>query len=132
MQSHDLKNAIECAIANKTERLWVPDNSNTNRLARVVWPSAEQTLNPEVLQGPVTFRSNQPVLVVLAAGKGTRFGQSPKCSQPVFGLPLARHSIDAFSSYRDSPVICVVGHHHEEVTARTGDDVLYVRSDNPT
>ena len=35
-------------------------------------------------------------VVVMAAGKGTRFGTSPKCVQPVRNVPLARHSINAF------------------------------------
>ncbi|MFN7922863.1 MAG: NTP transferase domain-containing protein [Bryobacteraceae bacterium] len=72
-----------------------------------------------------------PVLVILAAGKGTRFGQSPKCIQPVSGVPLARHSIDSFRRFSPSPVICLVGYRHEEVSAALGNDNVYVRSDNP-
>lgn len=72
------------------------------------------------------------VLVVLAAGRGTRFGQQPKCIQPVLGRPLARHSVDAFRSNQPAPAICLVGYMHAKVAAAVGDDVLCVRSDNPT
>lgn len=74
------------------------------------------------------------VLVVLAAGKGTRFGTSPKCIQPVHDKPLARHSIDSF--YRAlgpqaAPAVCVVGYRHEDVSAALGDDNVYILSDDP-
>ena len=82
------------------------------------------------LYGGITSQS--PVLVVLAAGKGTRFGQDPKCIQPVQGTPLARHSVDAFRRVSCSPVICIVGYKHQEVAAALGSDNIYVRSDNPT
>lgn len=72
------------------------------------------------------------VLVVLAAGKGTRFGTQPKCIQPVLGTPLARHSIDAFRSVTSAPAICLVGYKHDEVSSALGIDNLYVRSANPT
>ncbi|MCW5978215.1 MAG: NTP transferase domain-containing protein [Bryobacteraceae bacterium] len=73
-----------------------------------------------------------PVLVVLAAGKGTRFGNEPKCVQPVDGTPLARHSIDAFRRAFNAPhVVCVVGYRYAEVSATLGADNIYVRSDNP-
>lgn len=77
------------------------------------------------------INNGQPVLVVLAAGKGTRFGKSPKCIQPVHGIPLARHTIDAFRRISPSPVICLVGYCYEEVSAALGNDNIYVRSDNP-
>ncbi len=38
---------------------------------------------------------DRPGLAMLAAGKGTRFGQEPKCIQAVHGTPLARHSFHA-------------------------------------
>lgn len=72
------------------------------------------------------------VLVVLAAGRGTRFGQDPKCIQPIHGTPLARHSIDAFWRFSPSPVICLVGYRAGEVMAALGHDNIYVESDNPT
>lgn len=71
------------------------------------------------------------MLVLLAAGKGTRFGQAPKCIQPVHGTPLARHSIDAFRQLSPGPSICLVGYRHTEVAAALGADNVYVRSDNP-
>ena len=56
-----------------------------------VLPGTDPRLRSEIANAPV-------VLVVLAAGKGTRFGQQPKCIQPVLGRPLARHSIENFRS----------------------------------
>jgi hypothetical protein len=71
------------------------------------------------------------VLVVLAAGKGTRFGAAPKCIQPVYGTPLARHSVDAFHRFAPAPVVCVVGYRHAEVSSALGPGNIYVRSANP-
>jgi molybdopterin-guanine dinucleotide biosynthesis protein A len=71
-------------------------------------------------------------MVLLAAGKGTRFGHEPKCAQLVNGIPLARHSILAFQTVSSSPAICVVGYRHEQVAAALGPDNIYVRSANPT
>lgn len=77
--------------------------------------------------------SDIPTLLILAAGKGTRFGTSPKCIAPVLGKPLSRHSIDAFRRVApDSTVLAVVGYRHEEVSAALGDDNLYILSENPT
>ncbi len=91
----------------------------------------DKVLNLSVvsLYGGIT--GEQPVLVVLAAGKGTRFGKSPKCIQPVQGVPLARHAMDAFRRVSPSPVICLVSYLHEEVMAALGGDNIYVRSDRP-
>jgi len=72
------------------------------------------------------------VLIVLAAGKGTRFGTDPKCIQPVRGLPLARHSIEAFRRVGPASIVCLVGHRHEDVARALGEDVVYVRSENST
>lgn len=94
-------------------------------------------LTPDKLLAPMpaavvgTITPDAPVLLVLAAGKGTRFGQAPKCIQPVHGTPLARHSIDAFRRVSAAPVICVVGYRHAEVAAALGADNQYVRSDDP-
>ncbi len=101
-------------------------------LSKAVRRSTDKILNPHVLDHAGQFDADQPVLVILAAGKGTRFGQAPKCAQPVCGLPLARHSIQAFRELQAVPVICLVGYRHEEVAAALGDDNIYVRSDNPT
>ncbi|HRY70441.1 MAG TPA: NTP transferase domain-containing protein [Phycisphaerae bacterium] len=94
--------------------------------------NSQKILNPPalVLHGGVTGCDR--VLVLLAAGKGTRFGQNPKCIQPIHGTPLARHSIDAFRWLAPRPVICLVGYRHEEVAAALGSDNIYVLSDNPT
>jgi GTP:adenosylcobinamide-phosphate guanylyltransferase len=89
-------------------------------------------LNPDAISRYGGIASDAPVLVILAAGKGTRFGQDPKCIQPVHGTPLARHSIDAFRHFSVAPVIGLVGYRHEEVSAALGDDNIYVRSENPT
>ncbi len=106
------------------------DQSRT--LGQAIRLSPDKILNPETLlrRGPIA--GDQPVLILLAAGKGTRFGQAPKCAQPVCGVPVARHSIEAFRSFAPSPVVCVVGYRHEEVTRALGDDCIYVLSDNPT
>ena len=78
------------------------------------------------------IRSETPVLVLLAAGKGTRFGADPKCIQPVAGVPLARHSVNAFRRLSPAPAVCLIGYRHEEVAGALGDDNIYVRSDDPT
>ena len=65
-------------------------------LADVVKLGAEKILNPLPTTGAQEISSATPVLILLAAGKGSRFGQQPKCIQPVLGKPLAQHSIDAF------------------------------------
>jgi hypothetical protein len=70
--------------------------------------------------------------VLLAAGKGTRFGVEPKCIQPVQGAPLAAQAIHAFRCFAPGPVICVVGYRQEEVTHALGPNNLYIGSDNPT
>jgi hypothetical protein len=89
-------------------------------------------LNPERLTRFDKLTAQTPVLVVLAAGKGTRFGQAPKCIQPVQDTPLAGHSIAALQRWRTAPVITLVGYRHDEVMAALGPDNLYVLSDNPT
>jgi len=94
--------------------------------------SKDKIINPDSLSLYGGITAEAPVLVVLAAGKGTRFGQDPKCIQLVRGQPLARHSVDAFRRFSLSPVVCVVGYRHEEVSAALGGDNIYVRSDNPT
>jgi molybdopterin-guanine dinucleotide biosynthesis protein A len=99
-------------------------------LSQTAVASAHKILAPGNLERYGGVRSDHPVLLILAAGKGTRFGRSPKCAQKLDGIPLARYSIDAFRNFCSSPVICVVGYRHEEVMAALGDDNVYVRSDN--
>jgi bifunctional UDP-N-acetylglucosamine pyrophosphorylase/glucosamine-1-phosphate N-acetyltransferase len=71
-------------------------------------------------------------LILLAAGKGTRFGQEPKCAQPVNKVPLARHSINAFQQFSPVPAVCVVGYRADQVMTALGSENFYVRSANPT
>jgi molybdopterin-guanine dinucleotide biosynthesis protein A len=106
-------------------------SEQVKRLGQAIRLSADKILNKETLRHPGPIAGDQPVLILLAAGKGTRFGQAPKCAQPVCGVPVARHSIEAFRSFASSPVICVVGYRHEEVTRALGDDCVYVLSDDP-
>ena len=94
--------------------------------------AAEKILNPESLAFQGGISADTPVLVILVAGKGTRFGQEPKCIQLVHGTPLASHSIDAFRRFSPTPVICLVGHKYNEVSASLGGENIYVLSDNPT
>jgi molybdopterin-guanine dinucleotide biosynthesis protein A len=88
-------------------------------------------LDPGYRAKGVPVRADAPALVLLAAGKGTRFGQEPKCAQRVNGIPLARHSIEAFRIFSPSPIVCVVGYRHEDVAAALGEGNVYVRSENP-
>jgi GTP:adenosylcobinamide-phosphate guanylyltransferase len=94
--------------------------------------AASKVLNPANLERYGGVRSDHPVLVILAAGKGTRFGHSPKCAQKLDGVPLARYSIDSFRNFCSSPVVCVVGYRHQEVMAALGEDNIYVLSENPS
>ena len=110
----------------------MPDADEPKPLCQAVRPNAQQVCNPHALAGYGGLRADRPALILLAAGRGTRFGQLPKCVQPVCDLPLARHSIDAFRAFSEAPVICIVGYRQDEVMAAFGDDNVYVRSDNPT
>ncbi len=92
---------------------------------------AEKVLNPEAVTGHLPLDATQPVLVLLAAGRGTRFGENPKCIQPVCGLPLARHTIQAFKSVFGSMALCVVGYRQDEIMRALGDDLIFIRSENP-
>jgi CTP:molybdopterin cytidylyltransferase MocA len=105
--------------------------TGVTRLGEAVRPSRNQLTNADVVSLFGGITAEMPVLVILAAGKGSRFGSAPKCIQLVGGTPLARHSIDAFRQIEPSPVICLVGYRHEEVSAALGTDNLYVRSENP-
>ena len=107
-------------------------NTVFNPLERECRLGADKVLNASSISNYGGISSEQPLLVVLAAGKGTRFGKSPKCIQPVHGVPLARHAIDAFRQVSPSPVICLVGYRAEEVSAALGDDNIYVHSDRPS
>ncbi|MCZ2078290.1 MAG: NTP transferase domain-containing protein [Bryobacterales bacterium] len=101
------------------------------RLEEVLAPDASKVLAALGLSGLSAQRDDRPALVVLAAGKGTRFGADPKCIQPVNGKPLAAHSIDAFQEIAPVPAVCVVGYRKEDVAAALGNRNVYVASANP-
>ena len=105
---------------------------NAQALSERVTLSAEAVLNPIAASAFGGPGSAPRVLVLLAAGKGTRFGTSPKCVQPVRGTPLARHTIDAFRRVGPAPCIALVGYAREEVMERLGADNVYVQTSNPT
>src|SRR5271157_2928061 len=102
--------------------------TTSNQLGNAATLSSEKILNPHSLNLYGGICADSPVLLVLAAGRGTRFGQDPKCIQPVYGTPLVRHSIDAFRRFNPAPVICVVGYRAAEVVAALGQDNIYIQS----
>ena len=104
------------------------DVVTADKAARI---SSDKILNPCALEF-CGIRADTPVVVILAAGKGARFGTEPKCIQLVSGLPLARHSINAFRRLSPAPAVCMVGYRHEEVASAIGPDNIFVRSDNPS
>jgi hypothetical protein len=107
------------------------DSGNGRRLEQLVPLDGANVLASENLNAYGGLRSDASVLVVLAAGKGTRFGSEPKCIQPVRGVPLARRSIEEFRRFHSSPVIGIVGYRHEDVADALGDDNVYVRTLDP-
>ncbi|NLT06013.1 MAG: NTP transferase domain-containing protein, partial [Solirubrobacterales bacterium] len=104
--------------------------TNGQCLSEAVALSPGALLNPGAATRYGGVAAAPCVLVLLAAGRGTRFGTAPKCVQPVRGKPLARHTIDAFRGVVPGPCVTLVGYAHEEVAARLGDDNLYVLSSN--
>lgn len=68
--------------------------------------------------------------ILLAAGRGTRFGPEPKLLAPLDGKPLVRHAAEAALASRAAPLLVVVGHAAEAVRrALAGLDLAFV--DNP-
>ncbi|KMO11446.1 nucleotidyltransferase family protein [Methylobacterium platani] len=55
--------------------------------------------------------------VLLAAGRGTRFGASPKLLSPLDGKPLVRHAAEAALAADLGPVVAVLGHAADAVRA---------------
>jgi len=55
--------------------------------------------------------------IILAAGRGTRFGEEPKLLAPIGGKPLVRRVAEAAAVSAADPVIVVTGHHSEDVAA---------------
>jgi len=68
-----------------------------------------------------------PIVIILAAGKGTRMRSPlPKPIVPFLGKPIVSHLIDRFHQAEISDVYLVVGHGAEEVKQEIGDGVQYV------
>jgi molybdenum cofactor cytidylyltransferase len=57
--------------------------------------------------------------IVLAAGRGTRFGSEPKLLAPLKGKPLVRHVAEVAVLSSAKPVVIVTGHAAVEVEAAT-------------
>ena len=55
--------------------------------------------------------------VLLAAGRGTRFGPAPKLLAALAGKPLVRHAAEAALAARARPVVVVLGAHADAVRA---------------
>lgn len=55
--------------------------------------------------------------ILLAAGRGTRFGARPKLVAPLGGLPMVRHAGLAIRRSRLRPAVAVIGGHAEAVRA---------------
>jgi molybdenum cofactor cytidylyltransferase len=55
--------------------------------------------------------------ILLAAGRGTRFGEEPKLLASIGGKALVRHAAEAVVGSSAGPVIVVTGHWAEEVRA---------------
>ncbi|WP_029031161.1 nucleotidyltransferase family protein [Salinarimonas rosea] len=55
--------------------------------------------------------------IVLAAGRGSRFGEAPKLLATLDGVPLVRRVAQAALASRADPVIVVVGRRGEDVAA---------------
>jgi molybdenum cofactor cytidylyltransferase len=53
--------------------------------------------------------------VVLAAGLGTRFGETPKLVAPLAGRPLLQHVLDTLREAGIAPIVVVLGHASAEV-----------------
>ena len=69
--------------------------------------------------------------IILAAGRGTRFGEAPKMLAMLHGKPLARHVAEAALVGGLTPLIVVVGHRSDEVEAAfEGVDATIVRNPN--
>jgi molybdenum cofactor cytidylyltransferase len=59
--------------------------------------------------------------IVLAAGRGTRFGDDPKLLAMLDGKPLVRHVVEAACASVARPVLVVTGHRAEEVERAIAD-----------
>lgn len=71
-------------------------------------------------------RKTDVAAIVLAAGRGTRFGEQPKLLQSLGGLPLVQYAVDAALGSGARPVIVVLGHGAAEVAAALADRPVMV------
>jgi len=55
--------------------------------------------------------------ILLAAGRGTRFGPEAKLLTSIGGKPLVRHAAEAAAGSSAEPVIAVTGHRAEDIEA---------------
>lgn len=68
-------------------------------------------------------------IVLLAAGRGTRFGEAPKLLAPLDGVPLVRRVAEAALAARPRPVVAVLGANDAAVRqALAGLDLTFVRN----
>lgn len=68
-------------------------------------------------------------IVLLAAGRGTRFGASPKLLAALDGRPLVRHAAEAALATRLRPVVVVLGAHAASVgAALAGLDLAFAKN----
>ncbi|MFC6790370.1 NTP transferase domain-containing protein [Methylobacterium komagatae] len=68
--------------------------------------------------------------ILLAAGRGTRFGAQPKMLADFGGRPLVRLAAEAALAARPRPVVAVLGAHADAVEAAlTGLDLTCVRNE---
>ena len=68
--------------------------------------------------------------VLLAAGRGSRFGAEPKLLATLEGRPLVRHAAEAALAACPRPAVVVLGAHGQAVRAALADLDL-IRVDNP-
>jgi molybdenum cofactor cytidylyltransferase len=66
------------------------------------------------------MRTAEIAAIVLAAGRGTRFGDAPKMLADLDGKPLVRHAVEAALGSSVNAVIVVVGHREAEVRGALG------------
>ncbi len=87
---------------------------------------SSSTLDPDLHPGRIPANMHAPsdtplVIVVLAAGKGTRMKSSlPKVLHTLRGRPLLDHVLDTASSLHPRSILVVAGHGREAVEALVG------------
>lgn len=69
-------------------------------------------------EGP---RAPRAAAIVLAAGRGSRFGAAPKLASPYGGEPLLRRAVDAALDAGAAPVIVVLGHRADQLRGLIAD-----------